>query len=172
MKPDFFITKGSLVRCGKEDLVTEKGIFIEDKAFFIKDWLSQEFKGIYKISNVNSIADYKYKSATIKYVLQEIDYLIKKNLIFKLSDNHLNTYYSFNLILKTAFEMDLFYGSTNHLVYNTIYYNLYNNGTVSGPYQITLNDSPEIIRRRMEKREILVPSKKQLFEPYIKQKSA
>ena len=172
MKTQFYIIKGTLARCSREDLITADGTFIENKLFFLRDFITREFKHTYRLQCSTPIHKSELDVAIDKYMSDEINYLLQGNLIYKLSQLNHELDFSFQMYVKTATMFDLFY-CPNHLKINTVYYNRYPNGTIDlTPSEITEYDDPKLFLEKIEKGFIVVPSKKQLFEPYKIQKAS
>ena len=163
MEIKYYVVHASLVRCSLEDLMKPDGSFIENKMFFLKDIATQKFKATYKIISANHEVKDALQRASDKYMKKEIETLLACNLIFKLAETKKSLDFSFKIYLKTAVEFDLFDGK--YLKMNSIYYIMNEHGSPLGPTYLCSENSPELLREQMEKGLILVPTKKQLFEP-------
>lgn len=163
MEIKYYVVNAHLVRCVLEDLVKPDGSFVENKMFFVKDIASQKFKGTYRIVEANASVKDELQIACDKYQRNEIETLLACNLIFKLSLTANPLDFGFKMYLKTAVEFDLFDG--NLLKMNSIYYVMTASGSPLGPGYLSAENSPETLREQIEKGLILVPTKKQLFEP-------
>lgn len=106
-----------------------------------------------------------YLDQVEKYYLKQINYLLSKKIVFKLSEIKNTADYTIKLYLKTATAFDIFYGDTNNMILNTTYYCINENNQIIGPLKIHENHSGEIFRTFLNNNFILVPTKKQLFEP-------
>lgn len=163
MEIKYYVVNAHLVRCALEDLIRHDGDFVENKMFFVKDIATQKFKGTYRIVEANTTVKDELQIACDKYLKNEIETLLACNLIFKLSATPNPLDFSFKMYLKTAVEFDLFDG--NLLKMNSIYYIMTPSGSPLGPGYLSPENSPETLREQIEKGLILVPTKKQLFEP-------
>lgn len=172
MEIQYLRIKATLERCSREDLVTASGNFIENKVFFLKDYNSREFNKTYRILNVNSMFKDELQLAIEKYQMNEVNFLLQNNLIYKISQVNHQLDYHFLLYIKTAIEFDLF-ESPKHLKINTLYYNQHPDGKHDlVPNFITEQDIPSDFFERMQRGKIWVPTKKQHFEPYKIQKAS
>lgn len=165
MEIKYYSIRGTLTKCSKEDFF-QKGRIIENTTYYIKDESTLKFKGRFLIDSIY----YNYKSSSDyeiieKYYLNQINYLMSKNLIFKLQESYDNLKLNFKMYLQTALEFDIFYGSTNHLIFNTTYYCITSKNQILGPFKINENHSGAKFREFLDKGLILVPTKKQTFEP-------
>lgn len=172
MEIKFYLIKGTLVRAVRQDFFDNEGYFLEDKIFFQKDYFTKKFIKMYKTP-----IDYKWgmKDALYyklkKYSCNEIEDLLRYSLLYKLSSNHNELDFHFNLYIKTASYTDLFYNDLQ-LRLNTTYYKMDINGTVSGPFYISTLDDPNKIQGQLENGLVLILSRKQLFEPIQFSKTA
>lgn len=171
MEIKFYETKGTLVQCSKEDLITSTGNFIEEKVFFIKKLNETNFSSVYKIRGVNSFHKNEHQKATEKYMFKEVLFLLHNKLIYKLSELHAAQNYQFKLYLKTAIDYDLFY-APKFLKTNTVYYTINKEGTITGPLYIYESTNIETMKTQMQSGNILVPTNKQLFESFTFKKTA
>ena len=163
---NFYVIKASLSKCDYEDMIRQDGKFIENKFFFVKDIVTNEFKTTYRIQGINAeIFRDEHQNAREKYQMQQIDFLIALNLIYKLNDVYNSDDYCFKMYLKTATNFDLVY-CPNELIKNCIYYIIKDDSFV-GPYYTTDNTSYDEIVEGISNGNILVPSKKQLFEQIV-----
>lgn len=166
MDTKYYSIRGTLARCYKEDFFRH-GRIIENTTYYIKDESTFQFKDRYVIDSIyyNSITPSDYE-LTEKYYLEQIEYLTSRNLVFKLQQNYDSLKYNFNLYLQTATELDIYYGSTNHMRINTTYYCINEHNQIVGPFTIEEKHSGLKFRDFLSKGFLLVPTKKQTFEPY------
>lgn len=172
METKYYSINASLVRCSSSDFFDKDGRIYENKTFYIKDEDTYQFKDRYKIGDIYGISitesDYKI---TEDYYRNQINYLKDRGLIFKL-ENQKTLEFNFKLYLKTALESDLYYESTNYLIHNTTYYCINHANQIIGPFEIHINHCGEKFRTFLDKGNLLVPIKKQTFEPIKNQESA
>lgn len=172
MEIKYYSIRGTLTRCSKEDFF-QNGRIIENATYYIKDESTLLFKDRFVINEIyyDSVdsSDYKFLE---KYYLKQIDYLTSKNLVYKLHDTYDNLKFNFKMYLQTATEFDIYYGSTNHMIINTTYFCITAENKIIGPFQIHDNHSPEKFREFLDKGILLIPTKKQLFEPVINSKAS
>ncbi|WP_298119318.1 hypothetical protein [Flavobacterium sp.] len=166
METKYYSIRGTLARCYKEDFL-RNGKIIENATYYIKDESTFQFKGRYVINSIyyNEVTPGD-DLLTEKYYLDQIDYLVSRSLVFKLQENYDSLKFNFNLYLQTATEFDVFYGSTNHMILNTTYYCITPQNQILGPFMIKENHSGEKFREWLVKGLLLVPTKKQTFEPF------
>lgn len=163
MKINFYVVKASLAICQLDDLIRYDGSFVENKTFFLKDVKTQNFYSTYKIISANHPHKDKLQLAIDKYLTNEVKLLLRYKLIFKFAEISNSIDFSFKIYLKTAVEFDLFEG--NLLKTNAVYYEINEQGLTIGPGYLSSENIPEVLREKMLKGLILVPTKKQLFEP-------
>lgn len=170
METKYFQVSATMIRAHQFDLV-ENDVFVEDKAFFIKNSETGNFENIYKISNINCFycSNKVLQQQTIDYQLNEISDLIKKGMLYKIGT--LNQQSRILLVVRSATQDDLFLGK--FLKENTLYYTIGGFGnTTEGPFYISVYDNPEKFLRLLEKREIYVLSKNQPFTEVTNKLSA
>jgi len=156
MDVKFYSIRGTLVRAVRQDFFDNKGYFLEDKIFFQKDYMTKKFTTLFKVpSDFPCMEKDKEYYKLKKYYSDEIDDLIRNQLLYKLSTNHHELDFHFNLFIKTATYTDMFHRDLL-LKMNTTYYNMDPNGTVTGPYFTSEFDNPEQIQKRLEKGLILI----------------
>lgn len=171
-KVNFFKVKGTLIQASHSDFFDRNGEFIEEKIFFIKDYITREFTSTYKISSINSQHKDVIQLALENYVKQEVSFLLKNKLVYKLSENHHELDYHFELVLKTADFYDLFFNS-NWLKVNSCYYIMNKaSSLLTGPYFLNENDDKAKMGQYIAQEIIYVPIKKQLFEKTTMKKTA
>ena len=160
-------TRATLKLAGREDVFHNNETF-ENKLLFLKCPLKHEFIGMYTIPAIDN-NEYPYMEAsqrqTIKainkYSIEELNVYLKNYALYKLSDTTNSMDFQFKLYLRPANDFDL-YDSTIFQKPNIICY-VKTGDAVVGPY--SLNDL-ENVKEKMNKAQIYIPTKKQLFEPY------
>lgn len=167
MEIKYYAIRRTLVRCSKSDFFDTHGRILENTTYYLKDESTYQFKDRYYIGSIYGISidpsDYKL---TEDYYLRQINYLVASNLVFKLTDNHNTLDFNFKLYLKSAESDDLFTATTNWLLTNTTYFCINNQNQIVGPLTIFSNHSGDEFRELFNKGLILVPLKKQTFEPF------
>lgn len=143
----------------------------ENKTLFLKCPLKHDFIGLYKVPAVNN-EEYPYMDAaqrqsikeTNKYWIDEINMHLANYSLYKLSESTNSMDFQFMLYLRPADDFDLF-DSPIHQKPNIVCYLKLNSHDITGP--INLNDV-ENVKEKMERGQIYIPTKKQLFQPYKK----
>jgi len=150
--------KATLERISSAD-ISSRGKLLEHRMFFVADEISKEMKSTWTIND------------TSNYEKQMLYKAIARGMLFQLSENHTGLNFHFWLILRQAVDFDCIY-TIKHLKHNTTYYLLSDHNNITGPLYIHETDSPEQIKSLIKEGKLFVPTKKQLFEAYVKQHSA
>ena len=163
-KPKFYTIKASLVRCSRQDFFDSEGFFLENKLFFIKDYVTKEFVSHYVLPMdfTKNLTD-RDSLLSKKYTVGEINNMLRHGLIYKIVETSNVLDFNFSMYIRTANEFDLFYNFKN-LQQNVTYYNINYQGMVSGPFHITSFTKIEEIKKLMDQGLVLVPNHKQKFE--------
>lgn len=167
MEIKYYSIRRTLVRCSKSDFFDTHGRILENTTYYIKDESTYQFKDRYFIGSIYGVSnDREDYRLTENYYLDQINYLLASNLIFKLTDNHNVQDYNFKLYLKSAESDDIFTATTDWLLFNKTYFCINSQNQIIGPMTIFPNHSGEEFRELLNKGLILVPLKKQTFEPF------
>lgn len=163
METKFYTIPGRLKKISRTDILSSCGKFSENTLFFIKNIGTLEFYGTYKITNVNTHLDNEESRRNIEYHKNEVEILLANHLIYKLTEDDVNCDFKFKMYIRTADEFDVFEGA-NFLAMNTIYY-VHEENVIKGPFYINSYTIVETIKEKLAQGKILVPYKKQKFEP-------
>lgn len=170
METKYYQVCATLVRANENDLV-ENEIFVEDKAFFLKNTETGCFESLYILNAINCFytSNKDNQQQVVDFQINEIRTLIKKGMLYKIGILNLQSMLS--LVVRKATVFDLFVG--NFLKLNTIYYTIggFSNAT-EGPFYINENDSPQKINDLIQKGKIYVLAKTQTFHIISNQLSA
>ena len=155
----YFKVKVSIELAVFSDVSNQKGRLLEHRMFFAADYLTKEINQTWMINDTSSYERSMLYSAIVH------------KLLYKFSDASSGLLFNFWLIVRQAEEYDFFY-IKNQLKSNLVYYIMNDQHTVSGPIYLHEHDDTNYIRKLLEQGKLYVPTRKQLFEEYQKQKSA
>ncbi len=171
MKIQFYKIKASLKMCVMDDFFYNKRL-VENSSYYIKNYQG-EFYGTFLIDDVYNSVIPEENFRNEKYYKNMLQILLANNLIYKLCEYVNYSEFTCNFYLKTAVDYELFVSaSSNQLIFNKTYYCLNAENNIVGPFQIKQNDSGEKLRDFLDKGLLLVPMKKQLFEPISNAKAS
>lgn len=145
--------KATLVRASKLDLFTNSEVPRENKLFFYKHPLKNEFTDTYRIAGV----DY--------YDIIELYKAMQLGVLYMLTENHNHNDYCFKLVLRTAEQFD-FFDTPNWIKPNVLYYQKQSDTSIIGPLYIDSFTNIERIKSLLAAGKLFVPGK-QTFEPFL-----
>ncbi|GAB3708441.1 hypothetical protein [Flavobacterium koreense] len=164
--PIYISTRATLVNAYWSDLKNSEGIFNFNSIFFLKDEITKEFYSTYKLHDNDWIYKPDFAKSSEKYFEEEVNYLVNKRLIYKLSTNNNNKDFEFRLYLKRA-DLDSIFFCPQHIRFNRIYYVVdKKSGSIIGPEYTNFETDIEKFKELIENGFIYVPTKKQTFEPF------
>ena len=171
METKFYNIKASLKPCVLADFYSNKKI-IENSVYYLKNYQG-EFYGIFVIDQVYYNNCEEENLRIEKYYKNQIIELLTHNLAYKLADSVNFSDYTCNFYLKTAENFELFQSDTsNDLILNTTYFCLNQENQILGPFKTKENHSGAKFREFFNKGLLLVPTKKQTFEPITNAKAS
>lgn len=163
MENKFYQIKVSVVPVSWNDCLTGD-LFQSGKTFFRKDQFTGKFIGMYHLPDDSPIWMKDEINQAIKaYQRDELKLLLQKQLLFKVSENPHDFEQSFMCYIKTP-SIDDFMQTPNYLKENLIYW-VMNVGQVTGPFYTKKDDDPERYIKMWQNGNLMVLSRKQLFEP-------
>jgi len=154
----YFKVQATLERCCYSD-VYSRGNLLEHRMFYVADEVSKEMKATWTIND------------TSRYEREMLFTAIVKGLLFKLCELHTGLNFHFSLIIRQAENYDLIY-TAEQLKVDATYYILGDHNAIIGPLYIHESDDPFEIKTLIKEGKLFVPTRKQLFEAYVKQHSA
>jgi hypothetical protein len=164
--PLYISTRATLVNAYWSDLKNSEGIFNFNSVFFLKDEITKEFYATYKLHDNDWIYKSEQTLSSEKYFNDEVNYLVNKRLIYRLSESNNSKDFEFKLYLKRADLYDVFF-CPGHIRFNRIYYVVdKKTGSVIGPEYTKFDTDKENFKELIDNGLIYVPTKKQTFEPF------
>ena len=168
----YYNIRACLVLANASDIYDSENYFFENKNFYMRDPFTKKFRQRFKIPNDFPWAkkDSAYY-ARKNYWINQISLMLFHNQLYKVVLPSLQKTEEIFLTVKTAVREDLFYNQKN-ILENTMYYKLCDNNATTGPYFATKFCDENEILQLLNEDKILIPTNRQLFEPFMVQNIA